>query len=116
TIASIAFSGDGEVLSGGMENGVTRVWRVADGREIARVEIPGSAPGVDLPKIIRTALCAHGELLLTDTGALNHLWQLAPDLLIAQACSLLPNGLSEKEWREYVGGEAYRATCPAAAH
>ena len=32
--------------------------------------------------------------------------------LIAEACRRLPKNLSEQEWRELVGDDEYRKTCP----
>jgi hypothetical protein len=39
-------------------------------------------------------------------------WFLRQNDLIDQACQRLPRNLSEAEWREYVGSETYRKTCP----
>jgi hypothetical protein len=33
-------------------------------------------------------------------------------LLIADACSRLPRNLTRLEWRQYLGDEPYRSTCP----
>ena len=40
------------------------------------------------------------------------LWHWRTADLVAAACGRLPRNLTREEWREYLGEEPYRATCP----
>jgi hypothetical protein len=39
-------------------------------------------------------------------------WDLDPDVWQRKACRAAGRNLTGAEWREYLGDEAYRATCP----
>jgi len=39
-------------------------------------------------------------------------WLWRPEDLIAEACARLTCNLTREEWRQYIGDEPYRPTCP----
>jgi hypothetical protein len=56
----------------------------------------------------RLAFSPDGKYLVTG----NKAWLLWPDDLVAEACARLTRNLSPEEWRQYLGDEPYRKTCP----
>jgi hypothetical protein len=46
------------------------------------------------------------------SGNTARVWLLRPEDLIAEACSRLTRNLTHAEWRQYIGEEEYRPTCP----
>jgi hypothetical protein len=103
----------------------TRWWEVANRREITRTSIAAFSPDGQW-----LAMDSYKSLLILDTTTdevvirIPYLpyqgrnWpvivnlKLHPDDLIADACSRLPRNLTRLEWRQYLGDEPYRPTCP----
>ena len=107
TDSAVAFSRDGEHLAT-TDGNIVRVWQ-PDGREIARIEHSSKVTGV--------AFGPEGELLsfarITPEGeSAVHLLRWRPQQLIDEACQRLTRNLDADEWREYIGAEPYRKTCP----
>ncbi len=50
--------------------------------------------------------------ILTDQETLVSRYLVRPDGLIAEACSRLKRNLTPDEWKQYLGDEPYRKTCP----
>jgi hypothetical protein len=55
---------------------------------------------------------AGGRYLVTSDGSDVLVWTLTRDDLIAAACRRLTRNLTPEEWREYVGDQPYRKSCP----
>jgi WD40 repeat protein len=105
--AAVAFSGDGQFVAT-TDDTLVRVWRT-DGREVARIE--------HLSKVTQVAFSPGGDLLsfarVTPEGeSAIHLLRWRPQQLITEACQRLTRNLDPDEWREYIGAETYRKTCP----
>jgi WD40 repeat protein len=105
--AEIAFSAEGRYLAT-TDGPLVRVWRT-DGAEVARVE--------HLSRVSNVAFSPRGDLLsfarVTPNGdnAIHFLpWRA--EQLVNETCQRLTRNLDEAEWREYVGAEKYRKTCP----
>ena len=96
-IWDLAFSPDSKYLATADRNGTTYVWDVTSSREVARMIETG-----------RLAFSPDGKYLVTG----NKAWLLWPDDLVAEACARLTRNLSPEEWRQYLGDEPYRKTCP----
>jgi len=50
--------------------------------------------------------------ILVDQEVLVSRYLLRPDDLIADACSRLKQNLTAQQWKQYLGDEPYRKTCP----
>ena len=109
-VRGLAFSYDGQVLAVDGEDDTARVWRVADGLELARIELARNSSSS--PKAISAiALSGKGEFLVTSTAGEQRLWPLSSELLAAEACGRIQNPLTRAEWNEYAGAEPYPDIC-----
>lgn len=105
-VRAVAFSSGGQWLATAGWDRTVRVWEVAAGREIAR---PVHASAVQA-----VAFSPNGQWLVTvGTGDTAGVWLVWPEDLIAEACTRLPRNLTREEWRQYIGDEPYRPTCPS---
>jgi hypothetical protein len=105
--SAVAFSPDGEHVAT-TDGNFVRIWSM-DGREVARIE--------HLSRVTRVAFGAGGDLLsfarvTADGESAVHLLLWRPEQLIGEACQRLTRNLDPDEWREYIGAEPYRKTCP----
>ena len=105
--SAVAFSRDGEHLAT-TDGTFVRIWKT-DGREVAKIE--------HLGKVAQVAFSPEGDLLsfapATPEGeSAIHLLLWRPEQLTSEACQRLTRNLTADEWREYVGAETYRKTCP----
>ena len=103
-VAALSYSSDGTTLATAAGNDA-RVWDVASGGELARVSH-------DQP-VTRAVFSPDGKILATagNDGVVQlSLWR-SQDLL-DEACARLTRNLTPEEWRQYLGDEPYRKTCP----
>ncbi|MFN8459870.1 MAG: hypothetical protein U0401_35350 [Anaerolineae bacterium] len=106
----VAFSPDNQwvaTLSSGAigpnyEGGGMRLWDIKTGREIIYLKNSGNT----------TFSPDSHWLAASDSSGNVHLLYLQPEDLVADACSRLSRNLSHLEWRQYIGNEPYRGTCP----
>jgi hypothetical protein len=81
------------------------VFEAASGQQMARLDHDGPVRAI--------ALSADGRRIAS--ASIDHSVRLLdwhPDDLFAAACVRLRRNLTEREWREYLGDEPYRQTCP----
>ena len=111
-VISVAFSPDGQwVVSSGQvdvssfqQDGTARVWEAATGREVARIQHQGWADAA--------GFSPDGRWVTTITYDTALMWWWKPVDLIAQVCSYLTRNFTRQEWRQYIGDDPYRTTCP----
>jgi WD40 repeat protein len=104
-VTDLTFSGDGRWLATASKDHNARVWEPASGQEIARLEHPREVPKVLFsPDGSRLATSCQDDQV--------RLWHWRLDDLMAVACARLARNFTREEWREYLGDEPYRPTCP----
>ena len=104
-VAALSYSSDGTTLATAAGNDA-RAWDVASGEELARISY-------DQP-VTRAVFSPDGKTLATvgNDGLVQlSLWR-SQDLL-DEACARLTRNLTPEEWRQYLGDQPYRKTCPA---
>jgi len=106
-VVPLTWSADGTLLVT-ESAGVAHVWRAASGEEVSRLALTGGArAGVLSPDAATlTTVSLVGRTLLV----VQH--PLGPQALLAATCARLSRNLTAPEWKEYVGDEPYRKTCP----
>jgi len=81
-----------------------RIWSAITGQEQIRFE------SQDLMRAASFILNSPWLFTKDDLGA--HIWFWRHEDLITEACARLPRNLTPGEWRQYIGDETYRPTCP----
>ena len=107
-IVAVVFSPDGRFAATTSTKGMTRVFEVADGHEVARVDRGSLDLGFSPDS---RALAMLSGTARRNVDELTRVPLLISDLL-AQACATLTRNLTREEWARYLPGESYRATCP----
>jgi WD40 repeat protein len=99
----LAFTEDSRYLAS--ENqGATRIWDMSTRREIERWVSQYAT---------QLAFSPDGNYLLSGHGTTAVLRSWGPAAMIAEACNRLGRNLdAEAEWRQYLGDQPYRKTCP----
>lgn len=98
----LAFSKDSRYLA--LENqGTLRIWDMLTRRETERWESQYTT---------QLAFSPDGKYLLSGDGRTASVWRWGPAAMIAEACDRLGRNLSAEEWRQFLGDEPYRKTCP----
>jgi hypothetical protein len=65
---------------------------------------------------VGTVISDDGEQIATSTPLGIVVWDLAPDALLASACTVAGRDLTEQEWQDHIGDLApYRPVCPGDA-
>jgi WD40 repeat protein/energy-coupling factor transporter ATP-binding protein EcfA2 len=106
----LRFSGDGSLLVGVNRHDVIHLWAVNPPRLLTRLPPqPGTVRGVAVTPDNRTLVVAVDTF--DGVGVVRH--PLTATGLAQQACALLHRNLSLDEWKEHLGAEPYRRTCPS---
>jgi WD40 repeat protein len=97
--------------------GATRLWDAATGLgygdELISEKPASLEPSAELPYLPRNRFSPDGGLLAVagvDTRAM--LWDVDPTDWRRRACAMAGRNLSREQWRLYLPGAPYRATCP----
>jgi len=104
-VDAVAFSLDGRWVVSGSDDNTARVWEAATGAEVARMTHEGDVDAVVFSPDGRWVVSGSDD----NTA---RVWWWQPEDLIDLACSRLTRNLTREEWRQYLGDESYRATCP----
>jgi len=109
-IGKLRFSADGRLLTGVSRDDAIRLWATDPPRLLTRLPPQrGNVQGVAITPDNRTLVVAVSTFGGVDV--IRH--PLSAAGLIDQACAVLQRNLSADEWREHLGVEPYRATCPS---
>jgi WD40 repeat protein len=105
-ISSLAFSPEGQVLAATGENNALYLWDITN-PTAAPILLTGHTGSVN-----SVAFNPTGRSLAT--GGSDETVYIWPFLngLYALACQQVHRNLTWEEWQHYLGGEAYRQTCP----
>ncbi len=104
-VITAAFSADGAYLVTGSQDGSARVWAVPGGEEVARLINPGNIDAVLFSPDGKYVVAASND-------GRARVWFLPIDDLLAEACRRVARNFNMEEWRQYLGDEPYRKTCP----
>jgi WD40 repeat protein len=106
TVVDLAISANGRSLATAGDDGTARVWEIGTWRELSRVRHDGGA-------VSRVSFGPDDRHLVTASSDRTvRQWLLRADDLTAEACARLSRNLNEEEWRQFLGDEPYRKTCP----
>jgi WD40 repeat protein len=104
-VKDIAFSADSAYMATAGADGVARIWSITSGSEVWRKAFSGA--------VNRVTFSPDGQYFgatSADKTAWVGKWRTQD--LLADACAVLARNLTEAEWREYLGDQRYRETCP----
>jgi WD40 repeat protein len=113
SIKRASFSPDGRLVVTASEDGTAMVWETLTGKRVAVLR--GSLGFVN-----DASFSPDGKLVLTASmDGTARLWELNVEInpnisdteLISLACSRVTRNMTEEEWRQYMGTDAYKLTC-----
>ncbi len=106
-VSSVAFSPDGKTLASGSWDQTVILWEVTT-RQPMGDPLRGHKDGV-----FSVAFSPDGKTLASGSqDATVILWDLDLESWKARACRMANRNLTRSEWRQFLGDEPYRKTCP----
>jgi WD40 repeat protein len=86
-----------------------RVWEFEGGREIKRLPFVRYLTAIAISPDSRFFATCGDDGWNTRLVEVTEIWSADP---VAKACSQVSRNLTREEWRQYMGNEPYRDTCP----
>ena len=105
-IIAFGVSSDGKWLASGGADGAVRIWDPLTGKEAHRLLYKEPWAVAFSPDAQWVAVGGHD-----DSAVFARSFPLSQSKLMEMACSRLNRNLTPEEWKQYIGDEAYRATC-----
>lgn len=104
-ITDLEFIHEGDLIITASDDGAARVWNLSTREELVRTE--------SNDRVWAATLSSDGRYMaaVSRDGSVR-LWAVHPETLIDEACLRLTRNLTKEEWRQYLGDEPYRNTCP----
>jgi WD40 repeat protein len=110
-VLGLAFSPDGSLLASASRDNSVILWDMREGDDLVRPL--GDPLGGHNGAVNRVRFSPDGVYLVSagDDGLVLR-WDVSTDLLMQRACRIANRSLRVDEWRQFLGTEDYRATCP----
>jgi WD40 repeat protein len=105
-VPMVAFSWDGRYVISGSKDDTVRVFRTTTGAEVARLEFHEGLSGVAFSSDDEQVIALTPKILGRQFFGAN------ASSLIREACARVTRSLNAEEWKQYMGNEPYRTTCP----
>jgi WD40 repeat protein/class 3 adenylate cyclase len=106
-LVSVTFSPDVELLATGGQDRALRLWDVESGEAIGQ---PLSSQGGAVHSLAFSP--DGGTLASAGDDEVILLWDVDLESWLARACRIANRNLTAEEWKEYLGEQPYRKTCP----
>jgi WD40 repeat protein len=107
-VRAMVLSPNGKYLATIAADDTARVWEVESGREIKRMPYTGWLTAIAISPDSRFFATSGND----GTGRAVEMTRIWPEDPVAHACSQVSRNLTANEWRENLGDEPYRLTCP----
>ncbi len=105
SVDAIAFSPNGKYVATASADRTARVWEMSSGRQFACFTHEDSVNAI--------AFSPDGKYIATASkNGIVQVWLWHSENLIVEAQTRLTRNLTQKEWKQYLGEEPYRKTCP----
>jgi WD40 repeat protein len=110
SVTSLAFSPDGGILASASQDWTVRLWDIGRHQALG-APLTGHSAGVT-----SVAFSPDGAALASgaEDGTVR-ISAMDRTAWLDQACSIANRSLTPLEWRQYLGIQPYRRTCPAAS-
>jgi DNA-binding SARP family transcriptional activator/WD40 repeat protein len=110
-VSELVFDGSGELLAVRRPNGTVTLVDMDSGTELGQ-PVPGHAVHLGGGHV---SLRSDGELLSVPVDGGTSMWQLSPDIWVAQACRLAGRELTETERQRHLNGQVVKSCSSAGA-
>jgi WD40 repeat protein len=104
SIRAVAISPNGQWMATASHDNAVRIWDVQTKHEFLRMQFDADPEAITFTRNNTHLLVTHGTSLTLER------WQTED--LVHDLCARLNRNLTYGEWKQYIGNEPYRQTCP----